>query len=317
MAENPENAESPEKKEGKRKERKFKVDRVWFIDKGIELGIFVLGFLIALYIDDVRDTADVKNLKEHYMHIVTTDLQKDHEAYEFAYNHDSLRAEGCDYILTFLLKKQDAEYHSFGKLKHDSKGRIGPGFDFDEGGSFSANDTILIVSEEKGWYLAESGYWVNSRIVKIVDNSFNWFSREINDSVKSKIEFYQHYLDETKSVFQHTTGYKGLMAQNTSKFLNSTKIESTLSDYYSYGSYVNWLEDFYRESHFHKYHDLRYSYGDVSFFEFLYKLDSDQNNRLIRNLTIAKIHAKKEMTYYVKAMKMNKRVQQLIKDKKF
>ena len=301
----------------KKKERKFKVDRVWFIDKGIELSIFVLGFLIALWIDGVRDKNDVKQLKEHYLHMVRVDLEKDMEAYEYAYEHDSLRTEGCAFILEYLLKRQNSEYHSFGKLKHDAGGHIGPGFDFDERRNFGQGDTILIVNEEKGWYLDTSGYWINARIVMIVDNSFNWFSQEINDSVKSEIVFYQDYLDITKSVFQHTTGYEGLISQNTSKFMNSIEIESELSDYYQYGSYVNWLEDFYRESHFHKYNDLRYSFGDVSFFEFLYKMNIEQNNDLIRQLTIAKNHAEKEIGYYQKAMKMNRRIQALIKDTKF
>ena len=301
----------------KKKERKFKVDRVWFIDKGIELSIFVLGFLIALWIDGVRDENDVKQLKEHYLQMVRVDLEKDMEAYEYAYEHDSLRAEGCAFILEYLLKRQNSEYHSFGKLKHDAGGHIGPGFDFDERRNFGQGDTILIVNEEKGWYLDTSGYWINARIVMIVDNSFNWFSQEINDSVKSEIVFYQDYLDITKSVFQHTTGYEGLISQNTSKFMNSIEIESELSDYYQYGSYVNWLEDFYRESHFHKYNDLRYSFGDVSFFEFLYKMNIEQNNDLIRQLTIAKNHAEKEIGYYQKAMKMNRRIQALIKDTKF
>lgn len=317
MSEKPTESSSDKTAADSKKERKFKVDRVWFIDKGIELSIFVLGFLIALYIDDVRDANDVKKLKEHYMHMVGADLEKDMKTYEYAYKHDSLRAEGCEYILGFLLKRQNSEYHSFGKLKHNSKGHIGPGFDFDKSGSFNEGDTILIVNEEKGWYLDTSGYWINKRIVNIVDNSFNWFSQEINDSVKSKILFYQEYLDVTKSVFQHTTGYKGLMSQNTSKFLNSIRIETELSDYYQYGSYVNWLEDFYRESHFHKYNDLRYSFGDVNFFEFLYKLNKEQNNELIRQLTIAKIHAEKEMGYYTNAMNLNKSIHQLIKDKKF
>lgn len=317
MAEKPTDNEPSKDLEMAKNERKFKVDRVWIIDKGIELSIFVLGFLIALYIDDVRDANDVKKLKEHYIHMVRSDLEKDMKTYENAYKHDSLRSEGCEYILSYLLKRQNSEYHSFGRLKHDSKGHIGPGFDFDETGAFDEGDTILIVNEEKGWYLDTSGYWINARIVKIFDNSFNWFSQEINDSVKGKIEFYQDYLDVTKSVFQHTTGYKGLISQNTSKFLNSIRIETELSDYYQYGTYVNWLEDFYRESHFHKYNDLRYSFGDVSFFEFLYKLNKEQNNDLIRQLTIAKIHAKKEMGYYVNAMKMNRNIQQLIKDKKF
>ena len=301
----------------KKKERKFKVDRVWFIDKGIELTIFVLGFLIALWIDGVRDENDVKQLKEHYLDMVRVDLEKDMEAYQFAYEHDSLRAEGCEFILGYLLKRQNSEYHSFGKLKHDTKGNIGPGFDFSEMGDFNQGDTILIVNDEKGWYLDTSGYWINSRIVNIVDNSFNWFSQEINDTVKSEITFYQEYLDITKSVFQRTTGYNGLISQNTSKFMNSTAIETELSDYYQYGKYVNWLEDFYRESHFHKYDDLRYSFGEVSFFEFLYKMDNEQNNDLIRQLTIAKKHAKKEMGYYQKAMRMNASIQVLIQDTKF
>ncbi|MBD3636361.1 MAG: hypothetical protein HUJ25_03390 [Crocinitomicaceae bacterium] len=301
----------------KKKEKKFKVDRVWFIDKGIELSIFVLGFLIALYIDDVRDANNIKQLKEHYMHIVQSDLEKDVKSYENAYNHDSLRVDGCDFILKFLIKRQNSEFHSYGKLRHNSKGKIGPGFDFEDGRAYSAGDTIQIVAEKKGWFLDTSGYWVNKQIVSNLDNTFNWFSEEIDDSVRAKIDFYEHYLDETRSVFQHTTGYKGLMAQNTSAFLNTTTIESELSDYYSFGSYLNWLEDYYRDSHYPKFCELRYSFGDISFFQFLYLLNNEQNNELIRQLTLAGIHAKKEMRYYQKALKMNGGIQQLIKDRKY
>lgn len=317
MAEKP--AESAETivKRDKGKERKFKVDRVWFIDKGIELGIFVFGLLIALYIDDVRESGNVKKLKEHYLFIVSTDLQKDKGQYERVYEHDSLRAEGCQFILSYLQRRQNADYHSFGKLKHDTKGRIGPGFDFEDKNEFNAFDTILIINERKGWYLDTSGAWINAQIVSIIDNSFNWFSQEVDDSVKRKIEYYEPYLDDTRSVFQHTTGYNGLMAQNTSAFMNTTEIESQLSDYYSFGSYLNWIEDFYRVSHYPDYNELRFSFGDVSFFDFLYRLNNEQNSELIRQLTIAKIQAQKEMGYYRKAIKMNKDVQQLIRRRKF
>jgi hypothetical protein len=300
-----------------KKARKFKVDRVWIIDKSIELGIFVLGFLIALYIDDVRDANDVKQLKEHYMEIVKSDLEKDLATYENAYHHDSLRAIGCDYILQFLIKRQHSEFHSFASLKHNSKGKIGPGFDFDEGGEFTKGDTIQIVSEKKGWFLDTSGFWLNKQIVSNLNNEFDWFSQEINDSVKSKIQSFSFFLDETRSVFQHRTGYEGLIAQNTSSFLNTTEIETRLSDYYSFGAYLNWLEDFYRNSHYPSYNELRYTFGQISFFNFLYLLSNEQNNELIRQLTLASIHAKKETRFYINAISLNKELQQLIKNRDF
>ena len=297
-----------------KKERKFKVDKVWLIDKGIELSIFVLGFLIALYIDDVRDANQVKQLKDHYMEIVKIDLEKDLEGYEFAYQHDSLRAEGCDYVLSFLIQRQNSEFHSFGTLRHNSSGRIGPGFDFEEGGDFKEKDTLQIVAEKNGWFLDSSGYWVNKQIVRSVENKFNWFSEEINDSVKAKIDTYAWYVDETKSVFQHRTGYDGLIAQNTSSFLSTTEIESKLSDYYSFGSYLNWLENYYRDSHYPHFNELRYSFGKTDLFQFLYMLSNEQNSELIRQLTLASIHAKKEKIYYIKAINMNRGLQETIKE---
>lgn len=299
-----------------KKERKFKVDRVWFIDKAIELSIFVLGFVIALYIDDARDANNVKELKEHYLEIVEADLNKDLADYEFAYQHDSLRAEGCDFILSFLIKRQNSEFHSFGTLKHNSESRIGPGFDFDVGQLFNQGDTLQIVAEKDGWFLDTSGFWVNKQIIRSVDNTFDWFSEEINDSVRSRIEFYSHYVDETKSVFQHRTGYEGLMAQNTASFLKATNIESKLSDYYSDGSYLNWLEDYYRDNHYPHYNELRYSFGEVPLFQFLYLINNEQNNELIKQLTLASIHAKKEKRYYLKAIQMNKELKSAIKDTK-
>lgn len=299
------------------KKKRFNFDRTWLIDKSIELSIFVLGFVIALYIDDVRDTNQVKQLKEHYMDIVSSDLEKDLEAYEFAYQHDSLRAEGCDYILKFLLKRQNSEFHSFGTLRHNTAGKIGPGFDFEEGGKFNQGDTLQIVAERNGWFLDTSGFWVNKAIVKSVENKFNWFSEEITDSVRAKIEAYAHYVDETKSIFQYTTGYKGLMAQNTSAFLKTTEIESRLSDYYSFGSYLNWLENYYRDNHYPKFNELRYSFGEIDLFQFLYLLSNEQNNEMIRQLTLASIHAKKEKRYYLVAIEKNKSLQSLIKDMKF
>jgi hypothetical protein len=273
--------------------------------------------LIALYIDDVREANNIQQLKEHYMEIVKSDLEKDLEAYEHAYKHDSLRADGCNYILSFLIKRQHSEFHSFGSLKHDTESKIGPGFDFEQGGFFNKGDTIQIVSEKKGWYLDTSGFWLNRQIVENLDNEFDWFSQEINDSVKSKIESYSLYVDETRSVFQHRTGYEGLMSQNTSSFLNTTQIESTLSDYYSFGAYLNWLEDFYRNNHYPNYNELRFRFGSISLFQFLYLLNNEQNNDLIGQLTLASIHAKKEKKYYLKAIRMNKGLQQLIKDRNF
>lgn len=299
-----------------KKKKRFNIDRTWLIDKAIELSIFVLGFVIALYIDDVRDTNQVKQLKEHYLEIVRADLEKDLEAYEVAYHHDSLRAEGCDYILQFLLKRQNSEFHSFGTLRHSSPGKIGPGFDFEEGGAFNQGDTIQIVAERKGWFLDTSGFWINKAIVKSVENKFNWFSEEITDSVKGKIEGYAYYVDETKSIFQHTTGYEGLMAQNTSSFLNTTEIESKLSDYYSFGSYLNWLENYYRDNHYPRFNELRYSFGEIDLFQFLYLLSNEQNNEMIRQLTLASIHAKKEKRYYVGAIEKNRALQDLIKEMK-
>ena len=300
-----------------KKKNRFSFDRTWVIDKSIELSIFVLGFLIALWIDGVRDDNQVKQLKEHYMEIVQGDLEKDLETYEVAYHHDSLRAEGCDYILSWLLKRQNSEFHSYGILKHSSPGRIGPGFDFEEGGEFVEKDTVEIIAEQKGWFLDSSGYWINKQIVKSIDNDFNWFSEEINDSVVAKIQRYAWYVDETKSVFQHTTGYEGLISQNTSSFLNTTEIESKLSDYYSFGAYLNWLENYYREHHYVKFNELRYTYGPTELFRFLYLLNNEQNNDLIRQLTLASIHAKKEKRYYIKAIKLNKGLRELIDKAKF
>jgi len=299
------------------KKKKFNIDRLWVIDKVIELSIFVLGFLIALWIDGVRADNDVKQLKEHYMEVVQTDLRKDLESYEFSYHHDSLRAEGCDYILGWLLKRQNSEFHSYGTPKHSTEGRIGPGFDFDEGGFFDEVDTLEIVAEKNGWFLDSSGYWINKQIVRSVNNEFNWFSSQITDSVKSKIEKYAWYVDETKSVFQHTTGYEGLISQNTSSFLNTTEIESKLSDYYSFGSYLNWLENYYRDNHYVKYNELRYAYGPKDLFKFLYLLTNEQNNLLIQQLTLASIHAKKEKTYYLKAIEMNKNLADYIANSEF
>ncbi|UKN00989.1 hypothetical protein K6119_14735 [Paracrocinitomix mangrovi] len=305
-----------DKKENK-KEKWFKVDKVWFLDKGIELTIFILGFLIAMYIDDVRDSRSVKQLKEHHMAIVKKDLDHDLINYQRAYEHDSLRAEGCDYILQFLIKRQNSEFHSYGTLRHNTAGRIGPGFDFDEGGEFKSGDTIQIVAEKKGWFLDTSGFWINRQIVSSVDNQFNWFSQEIGDSVKKKIEFYAFYVDETKSVFQHKTGYDGLISQNTSAFLSTTQIESELSDYYYFGNYLNWLENYYRDSHYPKFNELRYSFGKIDLFQFLYLLNNEQNNELIQQLTLASIHAKKEKRYYLGAMDKNRGIQKLIKSKDF
>lgn len=305
-------AKSPPKKE-----RKFKVDRVWFIDKSIELTIFVLGFLIALYIDGVRDENEVKQLKGHYMDIISSDLEKDLETYEMAYEHDSLRAEGCDFLLGYLMKRQNAEFHSFGEVKHNTEGRIGPGFDFDTEGQFNQGDTIQIVSEKKGWYLDTSGSWINKQIVKTLSNEFDWFSQEITDSIKKKIESYTVYVDETRSVFQHTTGYDGMMSRNTSSFLSSTTVETKLSDYYSFGKYTNWIEDYYRNNHYPAYNELRHSFGHSSLFQFLYKLNNEQNTELIRQLTLASLHARKEMKYYQKAMSMNRLIQQLIEDRDY
>lgn len=300
--------------EEKKPKNKFKVDRLWVIDKVIELSIFVLGFLIALWIDGVRDDNDVKQLKEHYMEVVSSDLRKDLERYEFSYKHDSLRAEGCDYILGWLLKRQNTEFHSYGTVKHTSEGRIGPGFDFDEGGLFKESDTVEIVAEKNGWFLDSSGYWINKQIIKGVSNEFNWFSSEITDSVKAKIDHYAYYVDETKSVFQHTTGYEGLMSQNTSSFLSTTEIESKLSDYYSFGSYLNWLEDYYRNNHYVQFNELRYTYGPKEFFKFLYLLTNEENNKLIQQLTLASIHAKKETAYYLKAIEMNRELAGFVED---
>lgn len=300
-----------------KKNKKFSFDRTWVLDKAIELSIFILGFLIALWIDGVRDDNQVKQLKEHYMEIVQGDLEKDLETYEKAYYHDSLRADGCDYILGWLLKRQNSEFHSYGILKHSTSGRIGPGFDFEEGGEFIESDTVEIIAEQKGWFLDSSGFWINKLIVKSIDNDFNWFSQEINDSVVAKIDRYAWYVDETKSVFQHRTGYEGLISQNTSSFLNTTEIESKLSDYYSFGSYLNWLENYYRDHHYVKFNELRYTYGPTDLFRFLYLINNEQNNDLIRQLTLASIHAKKEKRYYIKAINLNKGLSELIEKAKF
>lgn len=294
--------------------KKWRFDRTWIIDKAIELSIFVLGFLIALWIDDVRDQNDIKQLKRHYMAVVQFDLEQDHEKYSEAYRHDSIRAEACDYILDFLLRRQNADIHSMGLLKFESKARIGPGFDFEGGPQFMQGDTIMVIAEKKGWYLDTSGFWLNKQLVKDVENDFNWFSKSISDTVKNKIEGYTYYVDQTKSVFQKTTGYEGLIAQNTSSFMEATELETALSEYYSLGSYLNWLENYYRDNHYPNYNELRYTYGPTDLFQFLYTINNEENSRLIQQLTLASIHAKKEKVYYLKVLEMNEGIQDLIKN---
>ena len=289
-----------------------KVDKLWVIDKFIELGIFILGFVIALYIDDVRIKSSEKKLKTHYMKIIMSDLKADLQSYNIAYKHDSTRAAGCNYILSFLIKKQNAEILTFGKLVHNSHGRIGPGFQFDKGKLFTKGDTIQIISEKKGWLLDTSNFWVNKQIIRNIKNNFDWFSEEIDSNVKNNIEFYSKYIDDTKTVFQQTTGNEALITVNTSSILNKSNVEKNLSSYYKFGSFLNWLENFYRNHHYLKYNDIRYSFGNTSLFSFLYKLNSEQNNELIELLTIASIHAKKEANYYKEAIELNKNLQQEI-----
>jgi hypothetical protein len=86
--------------------------------------------------------------------------------------------------------------------------------------------------------------------------------------------------------------------------LTNAALQSDLSKYYKYGDYVNWLEAYYRESHYNVYNELRYTFGEESFLNFIYRLDEDGNDKLIQQLTIAKKHAIKEMEYYKKAMTM-------------
>lgn len=295
-----------------KKDKKFKFDRIWVLDKTIELSIFVLGFLIALWIDGVRDDNQMNQLKEHYLEIVEYDLIQDQVSYEDAYRHDSIRADGCDYILYWLLKRQRSEFHSYGALIHPSSGMTGPGFDFEEGINFDQGDTIQIIDEKEDWILDTSGFWINQKIVKSVYNEFSWFSEEINDTVVNKIKEYSSYVDDTKSVFQQTKGYEGLISQNTSSFLNTTSIETELSNYYSFGAYLNWLENYYRDNHYGNFNELRYTYGQTDLFRFLYLIDDEQNNELIRQLTLASIHAKKEKRYYLEILAINKSLQELI-----
>ncbi len=294
------------------KKKTFKVDKTWIIDKVIELSIFVLGFLIALWIDGVREENDVKQLKQHYLSIVEFDLEQDHVLYNSAYQHDSIRADGCDYILTWLLKRQSSTFHSFGLIKNSVDGHIGPGFEFDKGIGFNKGDTLQIIAEKGDWFMSNSGDWVNKHFVKSLNNDFNWFSSEINDSVISKINDYAYFVDETKSVFQQTAGYEGLISQNTSSFLNTTEIETKLSNYYSKGSYLNWLENYYRDNHYVQYNTLRYTFGQTDFFRFLILINSEENNQLIRHLTIASIHARKEMKYYLDQIERNNNLLDLI-----
>ena len=297
-----------------KKKKKFSFDKTWIIDKSIELGIFVLGFLIALWIDGVRSDNEVKQLKEHYMEIVKNDLDKDLANYEMAYEHDSIRAEGCDYILGWLLKRQSAEFHSFGIVKQNSNGSAGPGFEYDQTGSFNGGDTIQIIAENKGWMLDTSGYWLNRKMIKKIDSDFTLFASNSGDSVKSKIEFYAYYVDETKSIFQHSTGFEGMISQNTSSFMNTTEIESRLSDYYNFGSYLNWLENYYRDNHYVHYNELRYTYGPTDLYRYLYLITEEQNNEMIRQLTLASIHAKKEKRYYLQTIKKNRDLFSLINE---
>lgn len=293
-------------------DEKPKFDRTWIFDKVIELTIFVLGFFIALWIDGMRGDREVKQLHNHYLEILQLDLEKDKNDYEFAYRHDSLRAEGCDYLLTWLLKRQTSNQQTLAEVRYDSQGHIGPGFDFEEGWQFFAGDTIQIVGEDSGWYLDTTGYWINRRIVEKLDNDFTWFSAEVNDSVVNKMTFYEHYIDETKSVFQHRTGYDGMITQNTASFLETTEIESKLSAYYSFGSYLSWLEDYYRDSHFWQYSALRHSFGKTEIRRFLYLLDNEQNNELIRHLSLASMQSRKEMRYYREALALNAEVAALL-----
>lgn len=297
-----------------KKTKKKRFDTTWWIDKSIELTIFILGFIIALTIDDIRDRNQVKQLKEHYLDVVQEDLRKDRIDYENAYEHDSLRREGCDYVLNWIIKRQNSALHSYGVLKHNTQAHIGPGFDFDEGDAFQKGDTIQIIKEKVGWYMDSSGYWFNKQIIKSINNEFDWFSAEVSDSVKNKLRDFEHYIDQTKSVFQRKTGYKGLISQNTSSFLNTTSVETKLSDYYNFGDYLNWLEDYYRDKHFLEYSSLRYSYGKTGMYKFLYLLNNEQNNELIKHLTLASIQSEKEMRYYIKALNMNQELIDLIED---
>ena len=140
----------------------LKVDKIWVIDKFIELGIFILGFVIALYIDDVRIKSSEKKLKTHYMKIMS-DSKADLATNSFQPRFT--RAFGCDYILSYLIRKQNAEILTFGKLVHNSHGRIGPGFQFDKGKLF-AKVIQYKLFRKKGWLLDTSNFWVNKQIIK-------------------------------------------------------------------------------------------------------------------------------------------------------
>ena len=288
------------------------VDRTLIVDKLIDLGIFVLGVVIALWIDDRRGTNEVKKLHTHYLEILQHDLDMDKEGYEYALEYDSVRAEGCDYLLGWLLKRQSSDLHSFGMVKHDTKGRIGPGFDFEEGWQFFAGDTLQILDEENGWLLDTTGYWVNQRIVSNLDKEFNWFSSEVSDTVVDRIAYFEPYIDKTQTVFQNRTGYDGMITQNTANFLETTEIESKLSDYYSRGAYISWIENYYRDEHFWQYSNLRHSFGQTEMRRFLYLLSNEQNNELIRHLSIASMHSKKEVDYYREMLQKNLELQALM-----
>ena len=281
----------------------MKLEKIWYLDKIIELSIFILGFYIALWIDDYRSEKDTQHLKVHYRDIINRDIQKDCENYQFAFTHDSLRAIGCDLVLDLLTQRQRSFRSELGILRTNYRSRLGPGLEFDTLKTVFKGDTLLILDKSDDWMMDSTGVWVPKKVISKLNIKFNWFFKESDLEIKKKIIDMEEYLDETQSVFQLKTGYEGLLGQNTSNLTNAA-LQSDLSKYYKYGDYVNWLEAYYRESHYNVYNELRYTFGEESFLNFIYRLDEDGNDKLIQQLTIAKKHAIKEMEYYKKAMTM-------------
>lgn len=281
----------------------MKLTKIWYLNTFIQLAIFVLGFFIAMWIDEFRQSRETVKLKEHYLGIVKNDVEKDIQNYQNAYEHDSLRSIGCDLVLKLLLSRQRAFRNELGILRTSFQSKKGPGNEFDTLRIMNKGDTIAILDKSDNWIMDSSGAWLPKNIISKMDIQFNWFFRGSDTTIKNRVSELEYYIDETKSVFQLKTGYEGLIMQNTSNLTNH-ELQSSLSNYYKFGEYVNWLENYYRDSHYDIYNELRFSFGQESFINFIYRLDEDGNNQLIQQLSIAKKHADREVKYYKQAIEL-------------